>query len=262
MDYLLPPEIPRLSDDDLRQFVLGVADNQIFTSAHIQPKDFASVGIVVFMTLLGGLPQPEEGVHIPPKPKAPKTLVPPVLIRDPPRPANPSIKAPTLLEPDPKHIEELEFQVRWDRAPKEAVNQYFLDISDQNALKMAEHQATVEECEASFQKELANWEENCRKTADQNAEGQRAYAEAWDLREREHESVLKARKEWQELRDRWCQEYAEQLGVIWEWMSQAGPRSINGYPTFSSHRLLHRDDWERARKALAREQERRESIEV
>lgn len=48
------------------------------------------------------------------------------------------------------------------------------------------------------------------------------------------------------------------IGLIWEHLSQAGYRGINGYPTFMSCRLMHKDDWDTARKAIKREMERRD----
>jgi hypothetical protein len=35
----------------------------------------------------------------------------------------------------------------------------------------------------------------------------------------------------------------ETVGNIIEHLDKAGPRSINGYPTFFSCRVIHRDDW-------------------
>lgn len=54
----------------------------------------------------------------------------------------------------------------------------------------------------------------------------------------------------------------EQIGCIWEFMSAAGPTAINGYPIFVSCRLMHKDDWVRAKEAIMREEERRANIEV
>lgn len=54
----------------------------------------------------------------------------------------------------------------------------------------------------------------------------------------------------------------EQVGTVWEWRQDAGPRAINGYPTFISLRVMHRDDWDRARQAIARELERRDALVV
>lgn len=50
----------------------------------------------------------------------------------------------------------------------------------------------------------------------------------------------------------------QRIGLIWEYMSQAGYRAINGYPTFLSCHLMHKDDWNTARKAILREMTRRE----
>jgi hypothetical protein len=52
------------------------------------------------------------------------------------------------------------------------------------------------------------------------------------------------------------------VGLVWEWLSAAGPRAINGHPTFMSCRLMHADDWERARVAVERELKRREEVVV
>lgn len=54
----------------------------------------------------------------------------------------------------------------------------------------------------------------------------------------------------------------DDIGVIWEWMSEAGPRSINGMPMFMSFRMMNRSDAARAWKAIEREQKRREGFEV
>jgi hypothetical protein len=48
------------------------------------------------------------------------------------------------------------------------------------------------------------------------------------------------------------------IGLIWEYLEQAGPRSINGYPIFFSARLMNRTDMERAMVAYDKEMARRE----
>jgi hypothetical protein len=37
----------------------------------------------------------------------------------------------------------------------------------------------------------------------------------------------------------------EGVEVLYEYYSEAGPRGINGYPMFFSHRVLDREDWNR-----------------
>jgi len=52
------------------------------------------------------------------------------------------------------------------------------------------------------------------------------------------------------------------IGNVYEYMSQAGPRSINGYPFFTSFRLIHKKDWKRALKMIPGEIERRKAVEL
>jgi hypothetical protein len=60
----------------------------------------------------------------------------------------------------------------------------------------------------------------------------------------------------------WTEEEVKEVGVIWEWMDQAGPRSINGMPMFMSMRLMNKEDWKRALDAIQAESERRKTIKV
>jgi len=57
-------------------------------------------------------------------------------------------------------------------------------------------------------------------------------------------------------------EELEQIGIIYEYISEAGPWAVNGYPSFFSLRVMHKEDWERSKTAIKKELERRESIEV
>jgi len=52
------------------------------------------------------------------------------------------------------------------------------------------------------------------------------------------------------------------IGVIYAYMKDALPRSINGYPIFGTCGFLHTDDWGRAWLAITREQDREKTIEV
>jgi hypothetical protein len=60
----------------------------------------------------------------------------------------------------------------------------------------------------------------------------------------------------------WTKEELEPIGALWEWYRAAGPRSINGYPCFFSHRVIHKDDWARAHKAYEAEVKRRKNIKI
>ena len=57
-------------------------------------------------------------------------------------------------------------------------------------------------------------------------------------------------------------EVLDRIGMVWEWMSEAGPRGVNNLPIFTSCRLMHKIDWERAHSAILKELERRKNIEL
>ncbi len=54
----------------------------------------------------------------------------------------------------------------------------------------------------------------------------------------------------------------KQIGMIYEYYHKALPRGINGLPFFTSCRVMHIDDWKRAKKVIDAEVERRKSIEL
>jgi hypothetical protein len=57
-------------------------------------------------------------------------------------------------------------------------------------------------------------------------------------------------------------EDAAQIGLFWEYLSEAGPLACNGLPMFLSVRMMHVDDAERAGKAIVSELARRGEIAV
>lgn len=64
------------------------------------------------------------------------------------------------------------------------------------------------------------------------------------------------------LAGRMPKDYADTVGLIWEFLDQAGPRGINGHPMFFSARFMHRDDWDRVRPVIQAELERRDAITI
>ena len=55
-------------------------------------------------------------------------------------------------------------------------------------------------------------------------------------------------------------EYIEQIGVIYEYLSEAAPRSCNGLPSFFSMHIMHKDDWAIASATLQREFDRMQTM--
>lgn len=60
----------------------------------------------------------------------------------------------------------------------------------------------------------------------------------------------------------WSTEEVGNVGVIWQWLREATPMSVNGLPSFFGCRVMHKDDWARAYTAYQAEQKRREEIKV
>lgn len=60
----------------------------------------------------------------------------------------------------------------------------------------------------------------------------------------------------------WTKEEIEDVGEIYEYLSAAGERGVNGYPCFMSCHLVNKADWARASEAIKKELDRRKSIEV
>ena len=55
-------------------------------------------------------------------------------------------------------------------------------------------------------------------------------------------------------------DFVEQVGLVWERMSAAGPMAVNGMPMFFSVRFMHKADWERVRPVIEQEEKRRDEI--
>ena len=58
------------------------------------------------------------------------------------------------------------------------------------------------------------------------------------------------------------EESAKEIGIVWERLSDAGARYINGTPMFFSMHIMHKDDWARAAQAIHAELQRRKEIPV
>jgi len=54
----------------------------------------------------------------------------------------------------------------------------------------------------------------------------------------------------------------ENLGTFYEYMSEEGPRTVNGYPTFFSVRIINKRDWDRCFEAIKAAEKALEDIEL
>ena len=109
---------------------------------------------------------------------------------------------------------------------------------------MEAHRKACAEIDAQYEKTLVEW--------DKGNDGLRDAQHVWAV----------AKERYKIAWDAFFIQYAREFGVLWEFYSKALPRGINGYPMFASHHVMHKDDWERARKAIIREQSRMDELEV
>jgi hypothetical protein len=280
LDALPVLPVPRASDDELRKFVLGVADSQIFTSAHLRPGDDV-INMVFMPAALGAFSTPEEFNDLMPEPpESPGDKPDTPVVTYPEEPESTVVEPAYPVEPTPPE-------------PKD-VPRHILDAVEWGEIDESEVVA-YREGEGAFRDRLADWQVKTWQPWKDTCDGLRSKHEAdlaafkdehnqWEAEcarlEAEHTEALAVRQDeidaWTVAdrtyrRERAIHErhitrarsrYFRDLGILWEWMHKAGPRSVNGYPIFFSLRIMHREDWNRALKAIIREEKRRESIEL
>ena len=266
LKYKLP--VPDSTTEKLREFVRAYCDGLILCDHQVQRQ--SDLGMV-FMPLLFGAFEakaPAEGaepsleylaeqslrVDLGEKPTMPKGPPPPVKPQYPPPPPPPAGRR----EPDPEHVKLIEDDIRWNVAPPERLTTYLEEIRL--------HNVGVDYYAAN---DVLNWE--AAKTAIDKAHAKALadHEKALVQLHRENDHIKAAIARWEDEQayraaqlEGFHQGRMADVGTIYEEYSKAAPRSINGLPIFYSFRILSRNDWTRARKAITRELERREGMEV
>ena len=245
-------EVPRTPREQLRQFVYDLVDGRVLTSEQVEP----SLVSMVFMPLAMGALSPPEVLESKPERILPSQPSPPAPFIDgvpPERPASPEL----AVVP-----EKVRSDYEWGAIDKADYNEVAEQVRKQNIRTVIEWKKAV----------LAPWQKEVRLTKKRNREGRQAYEKAcedyytvkaaWaqecDRLQAEHDARF---VEWEGVRKRVMALWARDLGVVYEHMSAAGPRAINGYPMFMSLRLMHREDWKLAFDAYKKEVARRTSNE-
>jgi hypothetical protein len=270
-------DFPSYDQKQLKQFVLDYCDGRLYCDHQCDP------GIIqmVFMPLALGAfaseaPDKLKGTEGCPvwhaEQKLPKSPGPkPRSEAAPKPPEKPEYPAapipPTVIYPDPdkekriasKYITIVEVQAVTDLFvegtddPQE-VQDYRDAIEIKNAAQEALHAAA-----------MVKWDQ-AKDTID------KAHQDAQEAHERAMQEWREAKVSLDTRTAQWAREDAistaawrgftstrlQQLGVIYEEISQAGPRSVNGQPIFWSFKTLNRSDWKRAYAAILRELSRRE----
>lgn len=273
-------EFPSYDKPKLKQFVLDYCDGRIYCD-HQCPPNLINM---VFMPLALGAftvkgPDEEKGTEADPAWHAMQKLPPhpgdkpsePDKPEPPEKPAYPEAPAqPVWKVPDPEQVEALRIQddspdveVKgitdlFATGPSRALAEYHETLALENEALAHQHEKAMAEWEAAKAKideaheaalaehkaDLSRWEVECRSLDERQA--------AWDREEAIH---LAASEGFTVTR-------LQNLGVIYEHLSAAGPRSVNGQPIFFSFHILNQSDWKRAHAAIVRELSRREDMEI
>jgi len=274
-------EIAGRSQANLKKFVLDYCDGQIYCDHHVPLG--TDVGMVFMILALGAFsPQePDEKSGEPgepawhaaqelprhsPKPESQPKPDPPKRPTDPPRPPD-----AVLLTPDPEEegriadrfpgldgVTDIADLLAEAEGIPDAVFQYREGIERKNEERLHEHAQKVEAWEKAKAEIASTYADTM--AAHEAAmtvwqEGEASLATRLEQWHRDEEIARAAYAGFQEVR-------LQNLGVIYEHYSKAGPRSVNGQPIFFSCCILSRSDWQRASAAIVRELERRENMEI
>jgi hypothetical protein len=260
--------IPNGTAEDLRKFILDFCDQRILCDVHVEQQLLGQV----FMPLLFGalLPQaPKTGEEPSAAYSAEQVLQTRFPLGDrpewvdlvaPKKPAYPAMPEPPQDRkvPDPEQVRILTDDIAAGITPPDQLTVYLeliqlqnvhMDYYHQEALKA--WQKTKGRIDRAHRKAMkAYWEQVV--SSAQAKEQCRLAQQLWEAQKSCRRSVMEG----------FMAGLLSDLGVIYEEIRLAGPRGINGYPIFTSMRLLSRSDWDRARPIIQKEMERRSTLEV
>ena len=264
---------------ELKEFVLGYCDGQIYCDFQCRNTDLN----MVFMVLIFGAlhtrgPDEKKGTPGSPAWLAEQELAPhpgdaPAREYRPPIPERAECpRAPepqSMLVPDEVTVEALsgrdDTDVRvagvgdlFTEGPLLGLAAYHDELRLNNEARTAAHQAALVKWEAAKTKIDTDHQVELVEHAAEVAAWEKSEAEfdvrttAWERQKAIHKAAHHG----------FTATRLQNLGVIYEEISKAGPRSVNGQPIFMSCRILNRSDWIRCRAAINRELARRDEMEI
>ena len=246
--------IPRLSEERMRELVVGIVNGQILTSEQV---DSASRNLVFLPIALGALgPTPELrklylGSEGPPD----------VLEGEPLKPQHPGYpdepvcaEKPTLEVVDPQMASDVE----WGDAEEEELKLLIQEVDERNRALIREW----DRLSLEWQKELEAWGEKCKEIDLEYSLLVKSWEDSLDDHKDKVDERNSLRESWVQKHDETFQDWMKNLGVVYGDIKDSFPRSINGYPMFHAIGVVHKDDWERVRKATEREWEREKTLQV
>ena len=258
-----PLTIPRMEKDALRAFVRDYLAGLIFTSANIRDFDMGLLSMIFMPIALGALafgePQPKE-------PEAPKTPVQGGLPTEPVDPGPvPTMDESKYLKKALDRLHELEFKFSWDEVPESVVVRQREKIENARQKLSGKYRVLAQahiDKQTAYMAEKAVYDAKCREVAEKYLTDMVQYEQ--DLQAfnsgKTKADYDAAMVEWSTRDEEYSKFLQRTLGVIWTYNSGAGPRAVNGYPIFSDMRLMHKDDWDIARKTIIREQNKAQDM--
>jgi hypothetical protein len=240
--------------EKLKDIVRGYIANEIFFSAQVRDPSLLSM---IFMPLMFGAlsyPEPEPVGTV--KPEAPVRPVRP--IKAVPSVGPEGAKMDAELAELEGLINRVDFRVRWEEASANEL----VELREQHRLLQEQRrklsEASIVAVERDHRILLDEYLGNLRAYR-RARRAWRAQVKNWEDGE---EGLANRTRAWEEGRQTWNKSVAENLGVIYAYTKDAGPRGVNGYPMFFGCAFLHRKDWDLVRTAIDRELERQKDIDL
>jgi hypothetical protein len=245
-------KVPRLSEDEMREIVAKRLSRQVMFSDEVTPQ---SMHLVFLPLAMGGLAPPDELR----KALMGSTAPPESLEGEPPKPEKPSY-------PDLPDAPEKPLMDTIDPEAQRLFDWGDMDADDYEAIAAkvkAVNDARIKE----WMDRTLDWDKSLDVRQDEVRRLDEAYEQAikdWqdsieDFPRKEAEREA-ARQAWVAEHDAIFSEWGSDVGVLMGDMDDSFPRGINGYPMFSAMQVIHKDDWDRIRTSIIREQDREIAI--
>jgi hypothetical protein len=245
-------KVSRLNEDEMKEIVAKRLSRQVMFSDEVTPN---SMHLVFLPLAMGALAPPVEirkalmGSAEPPE----------VLEGEPPKPEKPSY--PDLPDPPAKPL-------------MDTIDPEVQRLFDWGDMEADEYEAIAAKVKAANDVRIKEWTDRTLdwdKSLDDRKDEIRRIDEAYNQAledwqesiedfERKAPEREAARQAWIEEHDAIFSEWGSQVGVLMGDMDDAFPRGVNGYPMFSAMKVIHKDDWDRIRAAIIREQDREIAI--
>jgi len=268
------------TQDQLKEFVLAYCDNQILCDHQIRWGDMA----MVFMPMaLGALspeaPNEEKGTEGSPTWHAEQKL--------PEHPGDKPDSVPSPEPPEKPDYPDIPPEPIW-RVVDPEVEAELLNIMDDSDVEVqavadlftegeshaaADYRAEIEqrngELRFLYERDLGKWSSANSQIDEDHAVALDDHDEAMRVWQVEEDRLAERVLAWERKKEINGAAHAgfnatrlRNLGVIYEYYSEAGPRCCNGYPCFFSCHIINKADWIRAHAAIVRELDRRENMEI